>query len=437
MAIKAIATITLHAVVDVAAVYRYYKLQSATADVPNKPTVKPSDPLKNAPEGWSVTEPSYSTNSTDKLYTVDLNVFSDDTFDYSAVSLSSSYEAAKAAFNKAMSAENTAGLVKKDVETLTNSSFHSNLSVDGGETMAEYDFQNCLESGNISAGSDISSDTEAPHVRMNDFAKVIEGETYTWQAESGGEAVTPTTWLYTSADGETFTYLNSLNTASITIPTSASYDVYMRASMPADALSDAHMKLSLANIDAYLESNTATVHFGITIALNEYPSYKPDDYTWQLSDKSLQNDLITSLNRLNGDLSEAIKGVEETFLAKNEEVAKNLAAATGDLKETNQKVDKLVGDDGYINIVPEESRIELGKKSGNAKVQITNERISLKSNNVEGAFIGIEKNKGVFGSGSAYITEYHPKVQNTDGSWTGGLVWIARANGHLSLKAVD
>lgn len=430
MAVKALATITLHAVVDVAAVYRYYKLQSATADAPSKPTVKPSDPLKNAPDGWSVTEPSYSTNSTDKLYTVDLNVFSDNTFDYSAVSLSSSYEAAKAAYNKAVN-------IEKTVETISNSSFHSNLSVDGGETMAEYDFQNCLESGNISAGNDVSSNTEEPHVRMNDFVKVIEGKTYTWQTESGGEAVTPTTWIYTSADGETFTYLSSLNTATITVPTSTSYDVYIRASMPVDTLSDAHMKLSLDSIGTYLESDTATVHFGMAIALNEYPSYKPDDYIWQLSDKSLQNDLITSLNELNGDLSEAVKSVEETFLAKNEEVAKNLAAATEDLKETNQKVDKLVGDDGYINIVPEESRIELGKKSGNTKVQITNERISLKSNNVEGAFIGIEENRGVLGSGSAYITEYHPKVQNTDGSWTGGLVWIARANGHLSLKAVN
>lgn len=108
MAVKAIATITLHAVVDVSAVYRYYKLQSATLSAPDKPTVKPADPLKQAPSGWSVTELSYSEGNTDNLYVVDLNVFSDDTFQYSNVSLSSSYEAAKQAYNKAVNAKETA-----------------------------------------------------------------------------------------------------------------------------------------------------------------------------------------------------------------------------------------------------------------------------------------------------------------------------------------
>ena len=104
MAVKALATITLHAVASVAAIYRYYKLQSSTADAPVKPDAKPEDPQREAPSGWQVTEPAYTENSTNSLYTVDLNLFSDESFQYSSVSLSSSYEAAKKAYNEAAAA---------------------------------------------------------------------------------------------------------------------------------------------------------------------------------------------------------------------------------------------------------------------------------------------------------------------------------------------
>ena len=66
-------------------------------------------PSANPPGGsWVKTEPSYTAGSTNSLYFTDLTVFSDNTYVYSDVSLSSSYEAAKAAYNKAVSAEGTA-----------------------------------------------------------------------------------------------------------------------------------------------------------------------------------------------------------------------------------------------------------------------------------------------------------------------------------------
>lgn len=97
MAIKAAGQITLSSVVDVAATYRYYLLQSSTAAIPPKPTTFP-------PAVWDDVEPGYTDGSTNSLYTVDCTVFSDGTYLYSAVSLSSSYEAAKAAYNKATNA---------------------------------------------------------------------------------------------------------------------------------------------------------------------------------------------------------------------------------------------------------------------------------------------------------------------------------------------
>ncbi len=99
MAIIIKAEITLASMRDVQSTTRYYLLQSSTASVPAKPSANP-------PGGnWVKTEPSYTSGSTNSLYFTDLTVFSDGSFSYSDVSLSSSYEAAKAAYNKALAAQ--------------------------------------------------------------------------------------------------------------------------------------------------------------------------------------------------------------------------------------------------------------------------------------------------------------------------------------------
>ena len=102
MAILARAQITLSSVVDVEAVFRYYLLQYSTLTKPSKPTTTPA----TAPSGWTDAEPSYTAGSTNSLYTVDGTLFSDGTFSWANVQLSSSYEAAKAAYNKAVAASN-------------------------------------------------------------------------------------------------------------------------------------------------------------------------------------------------------------------------------------------------------------------------------------------------------------------------------------------
>lgn len=109
--IKASATVTLSSIVDVKSVWRYYKLQLSNL-------TKPDKPIKNPPEGWTTTEPSYTDGSTNNLYFCDLTVFCDDTFVYSDVSLSSSYEAAKAAYNKAIAADKKAQNAKDTVNNM-------------------------------------------------------------------------------------------------------------------------------------------------------------------------------------------------------------------------------------------------------------------------------------------------------------------------------
>lgn len=101
MAVKASATITLSFMVDVKAVYRYYKLQASTASAPSVPTTA-------TPSGWTDTEPTYTEGSTNTLYFVDKTVFTNDEFVYSLVSKSTSYEAAKIAYNKALHAAESA-----------------------------------------------------------------------------------------------------------------------------------------------------------------------------------------------------------------------------------------------------------------------------------------------------------------------------------------
>lgn len=101
MAIKAQAQITLTAVVDVQSIWWYYRLQASDA-------LPPAVPTKNPPDGWNLTEPAYTPGSSSTLYFVELTVYSDSSFSYSAVSVDSTYEAAKAAYIKANAAHETA-----------------------------------------------------------------------------------------------------------------------------------------------------------------------------------------------------------------------------------------------------------------------------------------------------------------------------------------
>lgn len=112
MAVKASGSITLSAVRDLESCTRYYLLQSSTQSKPAKPTAKP-------PGGsWVTSEPGYTSGSTNSLYFCDLNVFSDGSYAYSEVSLSSSYEAAKAAYNLALAAEGEAAQALSSTECI-------------------------------------------------------------------------------------------------------------------------------------------------------------------------------------------------------------------------------------------------------------------------------------------------------------------------------
>ena len=112
MAVLAQGSITIYHVKDIASVTWYYKLQSSTLSPPDKPTTSPP------PTAWKTSEPSYNEGSTDSLYVVERTIFSDGTFSYSDVSLSSSYEAAKTAYNKAANANTVATETQEALDNL-------------------------------------------------------------------------------------------------------------------------------------------------------------------------------------------------------------------------------------------------------------------------------------------------------------------------------
>lgn len=101
MAVLCRAQVTLAVTVDVSSVTTWYRLQASSSAAPSKPTAL-------TPSGWTQTEPSYTGGSTSTLYTCQRTVLSDNTFSWSQVSVSSSYEAAKAAWNKAQAAADAA-----------------------------------------------------------------------------------------------------------------------------------------------------------------------------------------------------------------------------------------------------------------------------------------------------------------------------------------
>ena len=144
MAIKASATITLSSVVDVWSTTRYYLLQSSTQAAPAKPTTNPPT------GGWNDTEPTYTSGSTNTLYFTDLTVFSDGSWAYSMVSVSSAYEAAKAAWNKAQAAQNAVSALDN---SLTQQEIFNRLTDNGAaQGMVLYNGQLYVNASYINAG---------------------------------------------------------------------------------------------------------------------------------------------------------------------------------------------------------------------------------------------------------------------------------------------
>ena len=179
MTVKAAGQITLTSVVDVSAVYRYYLLQSSTASIPSAPKTFPP------PSPWDDTEPAFTGSGTNSLYTTECTVFSDGSFLYSLVSLSSSYEAAKAAFNRATNALNQAVVQSATAPTLTTV-----MWVDTSLTpplMKRYDAETAawiVVNDTAEAVYNLEQNFEASLVKTEQDITAVVAETYTLKEDT-------------------------------------------------------------------------------------------------------------------------------------------------------------------------------------------------------------------------------------------------------------
>lgn len=107
MSVRASASVTLSWSASIVAVTRYYQLVASTAATPAVPAS--SDSLG----GWTETEPD--ADVTKVLYTCERTVYSDGSESWSAVSKSTSYEAAKDAKDAATSAQDAASDAQEQV----------------------------------------------------------------------------------------------------------------------------------------------------------------------------------------------------------------------------------------------------------------------------------------------------------------------------------
>lgn len=104
MTVKGTCSVTILTNKEIQAVWRYYLLRGSTMSAPaiDDKTVRP--PTTGGTE-WTAYEPAFSEGATNSLYFTDCMVFTDGSISYSEVSKSTSYEAAKEAYNKANNAQ--------------------------------------------------------------------------------------------------------------------------------------------------------------------------------------------------------------------------------------------------------------------------------------------------------------------------------------------
>lgn len=116
MAVKGTCSVTIFTNREVQAVWRYYLLQGSTLTAPAIDDTAVRPPATGG-TAWTAFEPAFTEGSTDTLYFTDCMVFSDGSLSYSSISKSTSYEAAKAAYNKAVNADSKVDEITDNIYT--------------------------------------------------------------------------------------------------------------------------------------------------------------------------------------------------------------------------------------------------------------------------------------------------------------------------------
>lgn len=441
MAVKASATITLFDVIDIDSVTTYYKLQSSTAAIPAKPT---TDTPGN---GWTTTEPTYTEGSTNTLYVVIKTKYSDGTFEYTPVSKSSSYEAAKNAYNKAKAAQDSVNnmdiggrnLVLNSKKVFSNNSYF----------IGNYDITP-HEGGELSSG----------------FGYLIPGEEYTVSI-----CLTPTTdvtsiAVFVSGGYRNLSYggLNLDGTTNKKVISKTFIAGYSDGRTPSD-------NPIYAKIELYRLPNPEGKNYGnITIHwIKIEKGNKPTDWTPAPEDvdgdiskaQSTADNAQEGVDQANTSIEEAKASIDLlndmiAHLVTDENGGSlmtqtgdgwtfNMSSITNNLKAIQEAIENtdigtinnltdlvnsIVEKTAYINMTTDDNGnpcIELGKSGNQFRVRITNTAIDF----LEGSTRIAYANNNTFYAGKMIVKN---ELQIGNGP---GFVWRTRANGNMGLVYIS
>ena len=187
MAVKASASITVSIERDISSVTRFYKLASSSS-TPTVPTGTAD------PSGWSKSEPAYDGTSTNSLYLTDRTVFSDGTASWSAVSKSSSYEAAKQAYNKAQNAQESADMASESAEQAQTTADLANSKASELDSTLKSDY---LTADSVLDAIDAASQQKVDRIHANGAMEWSENALHIsnaynnayYETEIGGEGI--------------------------------------------------------------------------------------------------------------------------------------------------------------------------------------------------------------------------------------------------------
>ena len=171
MAVKGSATVTLTSYRDTQSVTRYYKLRPAGSSAPLKPETKPPS------SDWTDSEPTCDISK--ELYFCDLTIFSNGEWEYSKVSKSTSYEAAKEAYNKAQAAKDSIDNLDIGGRNLFIETDYENIKTQGSASTCGWYSVSNIKNLIVDDNSEKAAKTAGNSWNVAQYVNVEAGETYT------------------------------------------------------------------------------------------------------------------------------------------------------------------------------------------------------------------------------------------------------------------
>lgn len=457
MAIKASATITLTTLNDIDSVYWFYKLQASTATPPTKakmvkPSSKGSVPTDTTgvAGSWTVSEPTYTPGDTKTLYRVELTYYTDGTSEFSEVSVSSSYEAAKQAYNKAQNAETLA----------------TNIEVGGRNLIGRFNFESTVNTmtENYYVVNSSGTDQRAWSYESSDFkTDILQAGSYILSYDVSKASSSSQSWLkiYTSDGTEivsksAFTEVGTTSTA-FTLSSSIEVGVFIkimtaeirikleRGNKATDwtpAPEDVDSDIGQAQADAQAATELATT------ANNSIQNTQDDLNNFQQEVTSNFNDMGSSIDDIQtgmSDMGDNINGLNTQINSVNDSVSdlsESTSESIGQLQSSIDTQQELIDANaqaiaqytGFINIdtgsatTPPSITVAADISS---YLQLLPAKLSLVVDNNEVAYLSNER---LYAPSAVVNNLYMQMIDPDTGESVGSIGWVMRTNAHLSLK---